>query len=130
MFESARKHGPFDDRYPVRLKLLPPSGDITRDGDEGERLEWPEFLARFFPSRRRHDFAAVAAYEAYKKMFEQGTAQQRPTAQRALPGRRDGGLWSRPAAAAVSGPVPIAASSAAVLTWESEGGASAERPAG
>jgi hypothetical protein len=66
MIESARKHGPFDDRYHVRLKLPAPSGELRPDGDEGERLEWSEFLARFFPSRRRHDFAALAAYEAYR----------------------------------------------------------------
>ena len=97
MFEPARKHGPFDERYPVRLKLPAPSSDPRPDEDGGERLEWSEFLARFFPHRRRHDFTALAAYEAYRNPIQQGTLQQRPTA---------------------------------VLTWESEGGALAERPAG
>jgi hypothetical protein len=97
MAESARKHGPFDDRYPVRLKLPASSSDLRPDGGGGERLEWSEFLGRFFPNRRRHDFVAVAAYEAHRSAGKQGTAQQRPSA---------------------------------VLTWESEGGAVAERPAG
>jgi hypothetical protein len=97
MAESARKHGPFDDRYPVRLKLRASSSDFRPDGEGGERLEWFEFLERFFPNRRRHDFVALAAYEAYRNTGKQGTAQQRPSA---------------------------------VLTWESEGGALAERPAG
>jgi hypothetical protein len=92
-----------------------------------ERLEWSAFLARFFPNRRRHDFAALAAYEAYRNALEQGTPQR--STHRALPGRRDGGSRGRPAAAVARARVPVAASSPAVLTWESEGGASAERPA-
>ena len=36
----------------------------------GERLDWSAFLARFFPNRRRHDFAAIAAYTAYTNEFE------------------------------------------------------------
>jgi len=39
MVESARKHRPFDDRYPVRLKLPAPSWDLRPDGDGGERLD-------------------------------------------------------------------------------------------
>jgi hypothetical protein len=33
----------------------------------GERLDFSAFLARFFPGRRRHDFAAITAYAAYVK---------------------------------------------------------------
>ena len=32
------------------------------------------FLARFVPNRRRHDRAALAAYEAYKHSLAQGSA--------------------------------------------------------
>ena len=32
----------------------------------GEGLDWATFSARFFPGRRRHDFEAVKAYEAYR----------------------------------------------------------------
>lgn len=130
MVESARKHGPFDERYPVRRKLPAPRWDLRLDGEGEERLEWSAFLARFFPNRRRHDFAALAAYEAYRNTLEQRTAQQRTTTHRTLPSRRDGGSRSRPAAAATGARVPVAASSTAVLAWESEGGAPAERPAG
>ena len=64
MAEMARKHGPFDGRYPVREKLPPPSGaTATADGDA--LLDWSAFLAASFPNRHRHDFAAIAAYEAY-----------------------------------------------------------------
>jgi hypothetical protein len=129
MFESARKHGPFDERYPVRQKLPAPRWDLRLGGEGEERLEWSAFLARFFPNRRRHDFAALAAYEAYRNTLAQRTPEQRPTRLRALPGRRDGGSRSRPAAAAHAR-VPVAPSSAAVLDWESEGGALTERPAG
>jgi hypothetical protein len=128
MLESARKHGPFDDRYRVRQKLPAPSWVLRLDGGR-ERLEWSAFLARFFPKRRRHDFEALAAYEAHENKLEQ-EPQQRPTTHPALPGRRDGGSRSRPATAVASAGVSVAASSAAVLTWESEGGASTERPAG
>jgi hypothetical protein len=130
MVESARKHGPFDDRYPLRQKLPAPSRDLRLDGEGEETLEWSAFLARFFPNRRRHDFAALAAYQAYRNTLDRGSAQERPTTQRALPGRRDGGSRNRPAAAPARERVPVASSSAAVLAWESEGGASAERPAG
>jgi hypothetical protein len=64
MLESARKHGPFDDRYPVRQKVPAPSWDLRLHGEGGEKLEWAAFLATSFPNRRRHDFAALAAYEA------------------------------------------------------------------
>jgi hypothetical protein len=39
MGESARKHGPFDDRYPVRLKFPAPSWDLRPDRARGERLD-------------------------------------------------------------------------------------------
>lgn len=74
MVDSARKHSPFDDRYPVRLKVPAPSWDLWPDGDGGERLEWSAFLARFFPNRRRYDFGALAAYEAYRNTLERNTA--------------------------------------------------------
>jgi hypothetical protein len=106
MVESARKHGPFDHRYPVRHEPPAPSWDLGPDREGGERLEWSAFLARFFPNRRRHDFAVLAAYEAYRNTLEHETPQQRPTTRRALPGRRDGGSRSRPAAVVASTRVP------------------------
>ncbi len=65
MAEPARRHGPFDDRYPNQLKLAAPSGIRPTENGE-ERLDWATFLAQFFPNRPRHDFAAIAAYEAYR----------------------------------------------------------------
>jgi hypothetical protein len=130
MFESARKHGPFDERYPVRQKLPAPRWDLRLGREGQERLEWSAFLARFFPNRRRHDFEALAAYEAYRNTLEQRTARQRTTTHRGLRRRRDGGSRNRPAAAVAGARVPVAAPSAAVLVWESEGGAPAERLAG
>jgi hypothetical protein len=128
MVEAARRHGPFDDRQRVRMKLPAPSCDLEPDGD-GERLEWSVFLARFFPNRRRHDFTAIAAYEAYRNAVQRGNSKQE-TMHRAPAGRRNGGSRGRPAAGVAGTPVPVTASSTAVLTWESEGGASAERPTG
>jgi hypothetical protein len=130
MFESARKHGPFDERYPARQKLQAPRWDLRLAGEGEERLEWSAFLGRFFPNRRRHDFATLAAYEAYRNTLAQQTREQRPTMHRALRGRRDDGSHSRPTATEAGARGPVAAPSAAVLVWESEGGAPAERLAG
>jgi hypothetical protein len=66
MVESSRRHGHFDGRYPDVAKLVEPTwvpGSADMDGDP---IEWSAFLGRFFPNRRRHDRAALAAYEAYK----------------------------------------------------------------
>jgi hypothetical protein len=60
--EHSRKHGPFDSRCPpIRHKPAPAS--LWRLGEE--RTDWQGFLARFYPGCRRHDFDALAAYEAY-----------------------------------------------------------------
>jgi hypothetical protein len=64
MVETGRKHGPFDFRYPAPPKIATPLWELRRDGDGPGRLEWAVFLARFFPNRRRHDFEALAAFEA------------------------------------------------------------------
>ena len=61
MFEPDRKHGPFDGRFPVRTKLAAP---LQQERDGAERLDWPAFVARFYPNHHRHDFAALAAYQA------------------------------------------------------------------
>jgi hypothetical protein len=108
MAESARKLGPFDDR---RGK---------------ERLDWAAFLARFFPNRRRHDFVALKAYEAYIHTLVGETPQQRSASSRLLLDRRAG--HSRPAG--VGDRVPVAALSTAVLTGKSEVGAPVRRQAG
>jgi hypothetical protein len=58
-----------------------------------EGLDWSAFLARSFPGRHRHDFEALAAYEAYRNAVD--------------------------ASRQVRGVAP----SSAELAWESEGGA-------
>jgi len=93
MVESARKHGPFDRRYPVRPKRASPDWGLRPHESGAQRLEWSAFLARFFPDRHRHDFEALAAYEADRNGID---------ASRRVRGE---------------------ASSAALLAWESEGGA-------
>ena len=60
--EASRRHGPFDSRYPlIRRKPSPPS---LRGRGEA-RIDWDDFVARFYPHSRRHDFDVVAAYESY-----------------------------------------------------------------
>lgn len=65
MVEASRRHGHFDGRYPVLPKLVERTW-VPESADTGAQLDWSAFLRRFFPNRRRHDRAAVAAYQAYK----------------------------------------------------------------
>lgn len=46
-----------------------PSDDDT----SADQLDWSAFLTRFFPNRRRHDLAALAAYAAYRHSLAQGS---------------------------------------------------------
>ena len=114
MVESSRRHGPFDIRYPLRLKLAAITWELQPDEDRLERLDWSAFLARFFPNRRRHDLEALAAYESYRNALGQASL----------------------AAGTVTGPAFTAGTaaaselSAAVLVWEWEGGAVTEQVAG
>lgn len=70
MVESGCKHGPFDLRYPVRQKIVTPVWELQGDRD-GQRT-----------NRRRHDFEALAAYEAYRNALNRA----------ALRSSRNGGL--------------------------------------
>jgi hypothetical protein len=108
MVEPARRHGPFDTRYPTRTKLAAATWELRSDGDGSERLDWSAFLARFFPTSRRHDFGTLAAYESYRNTVERASAAA--------------GTVAPPA----SGDAPL---SEAFLTPEWEGGAVAERVA-
>jgi hypothetical protein len=66
MVESSRRHGEFDGRWPVPPKLVERAWVPERADTDGAQLDWSTFLRRFFPNRRRHDRAALAAYQAYK----------------------------------------------------------------
>jgi len=127
MVESGRKHGPFDFRYPVRRRIASPLWELQRDRDWPARLEWSVFLARFFPNRRRHDFEALAAYEAYRNAVDRAASPQPPRgargreAERRVVSSRSRGkrvLAASGAAAAVRAVFP----SPAPADWESEGG--------
>jgi hypothetical protein len=65
MVESSRRHGHVDGRYPVLPKLVERTWAPESADTEGDQLDWTAFLRRFFPNRRRHDRAALAAYQAY-----------------------------------------------------------------
>ena len=131
MVESMRKHGPFDFRYPVRPKIATPVWELQRDRDGPGRLAWSVFLARFFPNRRRHDFEALAAYEAYRNGLDRAALRRsRPRGPASITGRRAGRgvVSSRPRAQRLVAPLgaiaaarPISPSSA-LADWESEGG--------
>jgi hypothetical protein len=64
MIEPARRHGPFDLRFPAPLKVAAPRRERSSGADAG--LDWVVFVARFFPHSRRQDLEAVAAYAAYR----------------------------------------------------------------
>jgi hypothetical protein len=115
MVESSRRHGPFDIRYPLRLKLAAITWELQPDEDRLERLDWSAFLARFFPNRRRHDFEALAAYESYRNALEQASAAAGTVTGPAYTGRRT---------------AEASELSAAVLVWEWEGGTVTEQVAG
>ena len=66
MVESSREHGHFDGRYPVLPSPAPRTWMSERDDYVGDQLDWCGFLTRFFPDSRRHDLAALAAYDSYK----------------------------------------------------------------
>ena len=66
MLEPARRHGPFDSRYPIRPKIKAQEWEPEQGDHMVERLGWTDFLARFFPARHRHDFEALTAYESYR----------------------------------------------------------------
>jgi hypothetical protein len=132
MVESGCKHGPFDLRYPVRRKIATPVWELQRDRDGPGRLEWSVFLARFFPNRRRHDFEALAAYEAYRNALDRAASPQGspPRAAASARGRKVERrvVSSRPRAKRVlvaSGAVVAAGTvspSPALADWESDGG--------
>jgi hypothetical protein len=66
MVESSRRHGHFDGRYPGQPRLVERTWVPASVDTDGDQLDWSAFLSRFFPNRRRHDRAALAAYRAYK----------------------------------------------------------------
>lgn len=75
MVESGRKHGPFDFRYPVAQKTASHAWDLQQRADGQEILGWDAFVARFVPNRQRHDFEALARYEAYRNATAQHSAR-------------------------------------------------------
>jgi hypothetical protein len=42
--------------------------------NQGERLEWASFRARFYPHARSHDYESLAAYIEYQKHPERARA--------------------------------------------------------
>jgi hypothetical protein len=92
MVESGRKHGPFDLRSPGRRKIATPSWGLQLDRDGPGTLDWSSFLARFFPTRQRHDSEALAAYAAYRNALDRAasgrSAARRPSRARSTPRAR------------------------------------------
>ena len=77
MIESGRRHGAFDVRYPTRQKTAALAWELQREGDRRARLGWSTFLAGSFPNVRRHDFKALAAYEAYGSALDRAASLRR-----------------------------------------------------
>lgn len=86
MIDPTRRHGHYDTRWQLPGRRAgTPTGPTGDDGlpwiqiweNEGGRsasvsgrvrrgsLEWSAFAQCYFPGRRRHDFGALKAYEAY-----------------------------------------------------------------
>jgi hypothetical protein len=85
MTESSRRHGYWDGRWNLQGRSTttvvngrPNSGSATLqrweddggrysvDGQAAAALDWTEFIGRYFPRRRRHDFEVLTAYDAYR----------------------------------------------------------------
>lgn len=122
MIASGRRHGAFDMRYPTRRKTAARAWELQRDRT---RLEWSVFVASSFPNRRRHDFQALAAYEAYGNALDRGSPP-RPSSTRGSASDtevdRGGGSPPRARRAPSGGGLETASPSPALLVWESEGG--------
>jgi hypothetical protein len=120
MVESGRKHGPFDLRSPGRRKIATPSWELELDRDGPGTLDWSSFLARFFPTRQRHDSEALAAYAAYRNALDRAasgrSAALRPSHARSTP-------RARHVLATTAAEVNVKnAGAPALANWESEGG--------
>src|SRR5215210_5697430 len=130
MVELGYKHGPFDFRYRVPQKLATPVWELRPDRDGPGSLGWSAFLARFFPTRRRHDFEVLAAYEGYRNALDRAASREgRPTRLPALATGGNAEVVVNSALAdriiATSGAVEAASTvspSPALADWESEGG--------
>jgi hypothetical protein len=131
MVELGYKHGPFDFRYRVPRKIATPVWELQPDRDGPGRLGWSAFLARFFPTRRRHDFEALAAYEGYRNALDRaasphGSAPSGPVFARGRQAERGVSALPRPksvlAVSGALGAARIVSPSPALADWESEGG--------
>ena len=112
MIESARRHGAFDVRYPIRRKTAA-VWELQRDWDRRERLEWSGFVAGSFPNGRPHDFEALAAYAAYGNALDRAASLRRSSISRPR---------HVPASAGPGVAVRTISPSPALSVWESEGG--------
>ena len=75
MVKVGYKHGPFDFRHRVPRKIATLVWELEPTRDGPAKLEWSTFLARFFPTRRRHDFEALASYEGYRNALDRAAGR-------------------------------------------------------
>ena len=125
MIASGRRHGAFDMRYPIRRKTAARAWELQRDRDRRGRLEWSAFVASSFPNRRRHDFQALAAYEAYGNAIDRALPPQRSSTRGSASDTdvdRGGGSPPRGRGGPAGRTLQTASPSPALLVWESEGG--------
>ena len=111
MIESARKHGPFDSRYPrkhSRLTFVPASSRRATSEEVADRRDWQAFSTRFFAGHDRHDLEVLEAYEAYRN-GSQAFERYRDGSQACETHRREAAFVS-----------------ASLQAWEGEGGARLE----
>jgi hypothetical protein len=109
MIESGRRHGAFDVRYPIQRKTAAPAWELERGWEHRGKRKWSVFVASSFPNGGRHDFEALAAYEAYGNALDRA-ASSTSRARHVL------------AAAGAGVAVRTVSPSPALSAWESEGG--------
>ena len=68
--DRARKHGPFDSRFPPTMgesrTALDARSANARRQVTAPLTGWKGFSTRYFGGSRRHDMQALAGYEAYR----------------------------------------------------------------
>lgn len=54
-------------RAGMKHRVTKVASAVASSADVSDRLDWQTFCATYFPGRRRHDFEALTAYDAYRR---------------------------------------------------------------
>jgi hypothetical protein len=125
-FEAARKHGPFDTRWPSGPRAGSDGAQSSPPvlaADAAEELDWDVFSARYVRGGRRHNLTALSAYAEYR--HGRGNGGPKTPRLRLLVSPTDP---APPAIEAASdlGAQRLLAAVTSIETWEGEGGSTSQ----